>query len=124
EHSNAPSMTLRSALRMSSNRAAVQMLDTIGIPKAVSFAQRLNIGTPASVPSLALGSSEVTLVSLTAAYGAFADKGVVRQPILIRRVTDADGKLLYQAQGRSLQAVTPETAFLMSRILTALVNAR
>jgi penicillin-binding protein 1A len=123
EHSDATSMTLRSALRMSSNRAAVQMLDTIGIPKAVSFAQRLNIGTPASVPSLALGSSEVTLLSLTAAYGTFADKGIVRQPILIRRVTDADGKVLYQAQGRAHQAVTPETAFLMSSMLADVVNA-
>src|SRR5262249_59195099 len=123
EHSNAPSMTLRSALRMSSNGAAVQMLHTIGIPKAVSFAERLNIGTPASVPSLALGASEVTLMSLTAAYGAFAAGGVVRQPILIRRVADADGKVLYQAKGRSQQAVTPETAFLMSSMLADVVNA-
>src|ERR1051326_1401703 len=96
EHSNATSMALRSRLPTSSNRAAVQLLDTIGIPKAVSFAQRLNIGTPASVPSLALGASEVTLISLTAAYAAFADKGIVRQPILIRRVTDAENKLVYQ----------------------------
>jgi penicillin-binding protein 1A len=123
EHSSATSMTLRSALRMSSNRAAVQMLDTIGIPNAVSFAQRLNIGTPASVPSLALGASEVTLSSLTAAYSAFAAKGVVRQPILIRRVADAAGKVLYQAQGRSQQAITPETAFLMSSMLADVVNA-
>ena len=123
EHSNATSMTLRSALRTSSNRAAVQLLDTIGIPKAVSFAQRLNIGTPASVPSLALGASEVTLISLTAAYAAFADKGIVRQPILIRRVTDAENKLVYQAQGRAQQAVTPETAFLMSSMLADVVNA-
>jgi penicillin-binding protein 1A len=123
EHSDATSMTLRSALRVSSNRAAVQMLDTIGIPKAVSFAERLNIGTPASVPSLALGASEVTLSALTAAYGAFADNGIVRQPILIRRVTDADGKLLYQGQSRSQQAVTPETAFLMSSMLADVVNA-
>jgi len=123
EHSNATSMTLRSALRMSSNRAAVQMLDTIGIPRAVAFAEKLNIGTPASVPSLALGASEVTLLSLTAAYGAFADEGIVRQPILIRRVSDASGKLLYQVQSKSRQAVTPETAFLMSSMLADVVNA-
>lgn len=123
EHSTATSMTMRTALRTSSNRAAVQMLDTIGIPKAVSFAQRLNVGTPASVPSLALGSSEVTLLSLTAAYGTFADAGIVRQPVLIRRVTDADGKLLYQSQGRAQQAISPESAFLMSSMLADVVNA-
>src|SRR6188508_2524089 len=58
-HSSADSMTMRSALRISSNRAAVQMLNTIGIQDAVTYAQRLNIGTPPSVPSLALGSSDV-----------------------------------------------------------------
>jgi penicillin-binding protein 1A len=123
EHSTATSMTIRSALRMSSNRAAVQMLSTIGIPRAVSFAQKLNIGTPASVPSLALGASEVTLLSMTAAYGAFADEGIVRQPILIRRVTDAGGKLLYQAQPKSHEAVSRETAFLMSSMLADVINA-
>lgn len=123
EHSDETSMTLRSALRMSSNRAAVQLLTTIGIPRAVSFAQKLNIGTPASVPSLALGASEVTLLSLTAAYGAFADEGSVHQPILIRRVTDADGKLLYEGASNAHQAISRETAFLMSSMLADVINA-
>ena len=85
---------------MSSNRAAVQMLNTIGIPSAVSYAQKLNVGTPPSVPSLALGASDVTLMSLTAAYGAFANEGMLRAPVLIRRVEDSDGKVLYQDAGQ------------------------
>ena len=123
EHSSATEMTMRSALRMSSNRAAVQMLNTIGIPKAVSYAQRLNVGTPPSVPSLALGASDVTLQSLTAAYGAFADKGVVHTPMLVRRVEDNDGKILYENQVKSQQAVSESTAFLMSSMLADVVNA-
>ena len=58
EHSNATSMTLRTALRTSSNRAAVQLLNTVGISQAVSYAEKLNVGTPPSVPSLALGASD------------------------------------------------------------------
>jgi penicillin-binding protein 1A len=123
EHSSATEMTMRSALRMSSNRAAVQMLNTIGIPNAVSYAQRLNVGTPPSVPSLALGASDVTLLSLTAAYGAFADKGVVHTPMLIRRVEDSDGKVLYENPVKSQQAVSESTAFLMSSMLADVVNA-
>src|SRR5262249_27060266 len=111
EHSTADEMTMRSALRISSNRAAVQMLNTVGIPKAVSFAQKLNIGTPPSVPSLALGASDVTLVALTSAYGAFADAGVVRPAVFIRRVEDSDGKVLYQDPGKSQRAVSESTAF-------------
>ena len=122
EHSSASSMTMRSALRMSSNRAAVQMLNTIGIPNAVSYSQKLNVGTPPSVPSLALGASEVTLMSLTAAYGAFANAGVVRTPVLIRRVEDSDGKVLYEDPGKAQRAVSEETAFLMASMLSDVVN--
>ena len=123
EHSSATSMTMRAALRMSSNRAAVQMLNTVGIPQAVSFAQKLNVGTPPSVPSLALGTSDVTLLSLTSAYGAFADAGVVRQPVFVRRVEDSDGKVLYQDPGKADHAVSESTAFLMSSMLADVVNA-
>jgi 1A family penicillin-binding protein len=123
EHSNASAMTLRSALRMSSNRAAVHLLGAIGIPAAVSYAQKLNVGTPPSVPSLALGTSEVTLLALTAAYGAFADAGTLRAPVLVRRVEDSEGKVLYQDVGKSQRAVSEETAFLMSSMLADVINA-
>ena len=123
EHSDASSMTMRSALRMSSNRAAVQLLATVGIPSAVSYAQKLNVGTPPSVPSLALGTSDVTLLSLTAAYGAFADKGVVRQPVFIRRVEDDEGKVLYRDPGKAQQAISEASAFLMSSMLADVITA-
>jgi 1A family penicillin-binding protein len=123
EHSDASSMTLRSALRMSSNRAAVQLLNAVGIPAAVSYAQKLNVGTPPSVPSLALGASDVTLIGLTAAYGAFADQGLVRQPVLIRRVEDSDGKLVYENPGKAERAISESSAFLMSSMLADVINA-
>ena len=75
------------------------------------------------MPSLALGASEVTLAQLTAAYGAFASKGVVREPILIRRVEDGDGKVLYQGVAKSHQAVTETTAFLMSSMLADVISS-
>jgi penicillin-binding protein 1A len=123
EHSSAGSMTMRAALRISSNRAAVQMLNTIGIPAAVSYAEKLNLGTPPSVPSLALGASDVTLLALTRAYGAFANEGVLRTPVLIRRVEDSDGTVLYQDAGKSQRAVSESTAFLMASMLADVINA-
>jgi 1A family penicillin-binding protein len=123
EHLDADFMTLRTALRTSSNRAAVQLLNTVGIPQAVTYAQRLNVGTPPSVPSLALGASDVTLMALTAAYGAFANGGIVRDPVLIRRVQDSDGKVLYTNEGKSSRAVSEATAFLMASMLSDVINA-
>ena len=69
---------MRTALRTSSNRAAVRMLEEVGIPSAVSYAKRLGVGSVPSVPSLVLGSGEVTLLSMTSAYGAFANAGVLK----------------------------------------------
>jgi penicillin-binding protein 1A len=122
EHSTATSMTLRTALRTSSNRAAVQLLRSVGIENAVSYAERLNIGTPPSVPSMALGASDVTLAALTSAYGAFAAKGIVRQPTLIRRVEDSDGKILYEGVSEARQAISESTAYLMASMLQDVVN--
>ncbi len=123
EHLTVSSMTLRTALRTSSNRAAVQLLNGVGISNAVHYAERLNVGTPPSVPSLVLGSGDVTLMSLTLAYGAFADGGIVRDPVLIRRVDDADGNVLYSDPGTSHRAVSEATAFLMSSMLADVINA-
>ena len=123
EHSDADSMTLRTALRTSSNRAAVQLLNGVGIKNAVGYAERLNVETPPSVPSLALGAGDVTLMSLTAAYGAFADGGVVHQPVLIRRVEDREGKVLFQEADKSHRAVSESTAYLMASMLSDVINS-
>jgi 1A family penicillin-binding protein len=123
EHSSATSMTLRSALRTSSNRAAVQLLRAVGIPRAVGYAQKLNVGTPPSVPSLALGTGDVTLSALTAAYGAFAARGVVHDPVLVRRVEDSEGHVLYTDAGTSHQAISEATAFMMSSMLSDVINS-
>ena len=123
EHSSAGSMTLRTGLRTSSNRAAVQLLNAVGIPAAVGYAQKLNVGTPPSVPSLALGAGEVTLASLTSAYAAFANGGFVRQPVLIRRVEDSDGHVLYQTQDKPRRAISEATAFMMTSMLADVINS-
>jgi 1A family penicillin-binding protein len=123
EHSEGSEMTMRTALRTSSNRAAVRMLQQIGIGRAVEEARSLGIGDVPSVPSLALGSGEVTLQSMTAAYGAFANHGLVSKPLLIRRVEDRDGVLLYQSHETSSRAVSDVTAFLMSTMLADVINA-
>jgi len=123
EHSAASSMTLRTALRTSSNRAAVRLLQQVGIGRTVQFARSLGIGDVPAVPSLALGSGEVTLQSMTAAYSAFINHGEVPQPTVIRRVEDQDGRVLYQSQVTTSHAVSDVTAFLMSTMMADVVNA-
>jgi 1A family penicillin-binding protein len=123
EHSSARAMTLRTALRTSSNRAAVQLLRGVGIDKTVAYAQRLSVGTVPSVPSLALGSGEVTLQSMTVAFATFANGGYLRRPVLIRRVEDSDGALWFDAAESPPRVLTEATAFLMANMLADVINA-
>jgi 1A family penicillin-binding protein len=123
EHSTADTMSLRTGLRTSSNRAAVRLLQQVGIPRTVQYAKTMGVGNMPSVPSLALGSGEVTLQSLTAAYSAFANKGLVPRPLLVRRVEDKDGNVLYMADDVVTHAVSDSTAFMMSSMMADVINS-
>ena len=123
EHSSASSMTLRTGLRTSSNRAAVRLLQEVGIGRTVRYAKSLGVGDVPAVPSLALGSGEVTLQAMTAAYAAFANHGLVPKPMVIRRVEDRDGRVLFDARDSSTRAVSDVTAFLMSSMMADVINA-
>jgi penicillin-binding protein 1A len=122
DHSEATAMTMRAALKTSSNRAAVRMLEDLGINKAVDYAKRIGMGEMPGVPSLALGAGEVTLESLTSAYGVFASMGARRPPTYIKRVEDAEGVVLYQASLEVSQVISEQTAYLMTHMLADVVN--
>jgi 1A family penicillin-binding protein len=121
-HSSATSMSMRAALKSSSNRAAVRMIEDVGISKAASYAERIGVSNTPRVPSAALGAGEVTLESLTSAYGVFANGGVRRTPVYITRVEDGDGQVLYTSQREGEQVVSPQTAFLISEMLSDVIN--
>src|SRR5262249_30346302 len=116
--------TLRTALKISSNRAAAQLLQRVGLGPAEYYAQRLGLSSPLpSVPSLALGTVGVTLVDLTSASCVFANGGLAVTPHLIVHVDDADGRSIWTGAVSPHQAVTPTTAFLMSSMLADVITS-
>lgn len=123
EHDAGESISLRAGLRTSSNRAAVRLLQDVGIGKTVRYAKAMGVGNVPAVPSLALGSGEVTLESMTAAYSAFANAGQVAKPFVIRRVEDRSGQVLFLQKPQVTQAVSEQTAFLMASMLSDVINA-
>jgi penicillin-binding protein 1A len=124
EH-EAASYTLRQALTVSSNRAAARVMQLVGITTAQTYARRLGISSPLpAVPSLALGTGEVTLLDLTSAYGAFANGGIVAPHTLITRIEDRHGNLLWQSSldNHPYRAVRPGTAYLISSMMADVMN--
>jgi penicillin-binding protein 1A len=123
EHLSSDTITMRTALRTSSNRAAVRMIEEVGIPETVRYAEQLGVGSLPSVPSLALGSGEVTLASMSVAYAAFANGGMVNAPVLIRRVETTDGSVIFNAIPHAQRAVSEATAFIMTSMMADVINA-
>lgn len=114
-------MTLRTALRTSSNRAAAHLLQTVGVGEAVNYARRVGLDAP-PVPSLVLGTGEVTLLSLTTAYAVFASGGVLREPFLIRRIEDASGEVLFEHRSEPSRVLSEATAFQITSMLADVVD--
>ena len=124
EHENG-SYTLRQALTVSSNRAAVRLMQLVGISMTQNYARRLGISSPLpSVPSLAIGTAEVSLLDLTSAYGAFANQGILAPHTFIRKIEDSTGQVAWQSSDarQPYRAVRPGTAFLLSSMLADVVN--
>ena len=122
EHERAE-YTLRAALKVSSNRAAAQLMQQVGTSTTVYYAQRLGIQSQLPmVPSLALGTGEVTLLELTAAYTAFANSGIASMPRLFTRVEDSSGVALYFNEERHTRALSESTAYMMSSMLSDVIS--
>jgi membrane peptidoglycan carboxypeptidase len=89
----------------------------------IHTARRLGIESDLPpVPSLALGTGEVTLLEMVSAYGARANEGVWTRPTLITRVEDATGAVLYAAPFDQRRAVSTGTAYLMNSMMSDVVN--
>ena len=90
--------TLRDGLAYSKNTITAQLMQKVGPARVASLAQALGVRQSKLdlVPSLALGTSPVTLLEMVAAYGSIANGGSYRQPVLVMSVEDRNGQLLEQ----------------------------
>jgi penicillin-binding protein 1A len=118
-------VTLRDALAHSMNAAAARLNMSVGPAKTAAIARRLGIRSPLRADaSLALGTSEVSLVELTGAYGVLANGGSVLEPHLIRRVRTGSGAVLMERrEERSRQIVAPHHVAAMQDMLSAVLTS-
>ncbi len=117
-------MILRQALSVSQNIPAVKLLNKLGPSTAVQWAYRMGIESPLQPNlSLVLGTSEVTLLELTAAYAVFPSGGVGTRPFAILEVLDRGGRTIRRAGLQRRAVVSPETAAIMTDMLQAVVHA-
>ncbi len=115
-------MTLRTALALSKNIPSVKLLNRLGPTQAVQFAYTMGINSPLEPNlSLVLGTSEVTLLELTAAYAVFPNGGVWNRPLGILEVLDREGRSVWRPKLQMRPVVSPETAAIITDMLSAVV---
>lgn len=112
-------VTLRSALALSLNTIAAQLAAEVGPSTVAATARRLGIRSELqATPSIALGTSEVTLLEMTGAYAAFANGGSGVIPHVIRRIRTESGRVLYERAGSGPgQVVHPAYVAMMNAML-------
>lgn len=107
-------MSLRWAMGKSCNSITAQVTEKVGWDKVVEYAQKLGIKSPLNkVPSICLGSSDVSVYEMVGAYGTFVNNGERCEPQLVYKVLDNNGKLIKEFKPVKKRVINEETAFLM-----------
>ena len=123
DHQFRGQVTLRRALEESINIPTVLLLDAVGIDPIVSLAYRMGIISELRREyGLALGTSEVSLLELTSAYGVLANQGIRVAPSGVRRVTGANGDILELSEDVGERVLSEEAAFLVTSLLEGAVE--
>ncbi len=116
-------VTLRTGLAQSVNTAAAQLIEAVGPGDAARTARRMGVRSPLeAVPSLALGTSDVTLLEMATAYATMANGGLYRPPVFITTITDADGTELARFAPEARRALEPSVALTLVDMLREAVN--
>jgi penicillin-binding protein 1A len=117
------SMSLRSALAVSSNNAAVRLGQWVGEQRVAALGHRLGLTTPIPpYPSIHLGSAEVIPAELVAAFATFGNGGYRVEPTLIQRVEDPRGNVVWKAPTSRHQVLDAGVAFLTVSLMEDVVN--
>lgn len=111
---------LRSAFARSINTIAVKLGQEFGIENIIQTAHDMGIESELeNVPSLTLGSSKVNLFELVNAYGTVANNGIQVDPILVTKIIDSEGNVVFEPDRDETRALPQTAAFYMQKLLEA-----
>jgi penicillin-binding protein 1A len=116
--------TIREGLRRSLNLISVRMIQEVVPAQAVKqTARRMGMSTDIrAVDAIALGTSEVHLLEIVAAYGTFANKGVYCKPFGITRIEDRYGNVLKEYYPKREEVLSTETSYMMTNLLQTVLD--
>ena len=117
-------MTLRDGLKQSRNLIALRLTDDIGPNLIRRYAQNMGIKTPIkAIPSIGIGTSEVTLIDMVAAYSVYPNKGVYVEPYSITAINDKEGNELFRKKsGDKHEVLRPAVAVIVTDMMRSVMD--
>src|SRR5690606_8223789 len=111
-------MSLKSALANSVNTISAQLIDRVGPGSVVAIAKNMGIGADIlEVPSIALGTPDINVYEMVGAYGTFANQGVYVKPVMVTRIEDRNGTVLFEYTPQTKDVLSKEVAYAMVNLL-------
>jgi penicillin-binding protein 1A len=116
-------ITLRTALARSQNWVTAYVMNEVKPEPVASLIKKMGITSPVpEVPSICLGTFNASVYDMTGAYSAFANEGLWTEPTYLLRIEDKNGNVLYNNSPRVVQALNPQTAYVMTYMLKGVID--
>lgn len=111
-------VTLKQALANSINTVSAKLIDRVGPKAVVDMTKKLGVSSEIpEQPSIALGSADITVSEMVAAYSTFANQGMYVKPIVITKIEDKNGVVLYQPTPETHEVVNKDIAYAVIKLL-------
>ena len=116
--------TLKNALANSVNTVSARLMDLVGPRPVINLARKMGITSylPA-VPSIALGTPDISLFEMVGAYSSFANQGIYVKPIMITRIEDKNGRSLYDVQPETQDVLSQEAAYVTINLMQGVTQS-
>lgn len=116
--------TLKDALASSTNTVTARLMNEIGPQPVVEMAKKLGVEQEIlPVPAIALGTPDISVYEMVAAYSTFANKGVYNKPVMVTRIEDKNGTVLFQFTPESKDVLSEEVAYVTVNLMEGVTQA-
>ena len=118
-------ITLKSALAQSVNNVTAKLMDRVGPRPVIDLVKKVGIDTKniPEGPAIALGTPDISLYEMVGAYGVFANEGVYIAPVLISRIEDKNGTILYQNIPEAKDVLSKEAAYVTLSLMQGVTQS-
>lgn len=118
------SRTLKNALANSVNTITAQLMDKLGPGLVVDMARKLGVTNEIpEVPSIALGTVDLSVFEMVAAYATFANQGVYTEPVMVTSIEDKNNTILYQFTPKTKDVLSEEVAYVTVKLLEGVTES-